>query len=219
MTFFRTALASTLSLSITASASTALATPAFDAEYSPKDWGYSLLSGIGGGVAGGMLGGLLGFGLAGPSDCKESDGSLCPIGMVPVAAISTTVFGGLGLTFGSAGGVYAYGELSGHSGNYWAALGGSATGLVGAFGLYALVNEIDSDAASVTLFASSLILPAVFSTWFYAMSLDSGEQRIPTGGLIDVDGGVVRLGVPEVGVAFGAEGVERVDVKVLGARF
>jgi hypothetical protein len=221
MRFVRPTVASMLSLTLTSSLASSASAAPVDSEYDGADWGYSILSGVGGGLAGGLLGGLLGYGLAhDDTTCDENDSLACPFSSVALTGAAAGVFGGLGLTFGSAGGVYAYGELSGHSGNYWAALGGSAAGVLGAFGVYALFSEVSDDAGKAAFITSGLILPAVLGTWTYALSLDEGgEGRIPTGGLIDVDDGVVRLGVPEVGIAMGREGFERVDVKLVGARF
>lgn len=69
-----------------------------------------------------------------------------------------------------------------------------------------------------------LTLPALGGTLGYVRTLDKGsDEPIPSGGLIDLidlNGGSVRLGVPDVSVSLDARGeIDRVDVRLVGARF
>jgi len=183
----------------------------YDDSYSVGDWGASFLAGNAGGALGGFIGNEL-FAAAAGLYAEEGD-----FERVQVLGIA------IGSTLGGAGGIYAYGELSGHSGNYWAAAGGWTVGLAGAVGVLLLAPGMSNDAATSGAIGLTALftLPVLGGTLGYVLSLDSGgDGRIPMGGLIDLDGGEVRLGVPEIGVSLDAAGdLERVDVRLAGGRF
>jgi len=203
----------------------ALATPpahaaerAPDPDYSAGDWIASFLIGNAAGTAGGFIGAGIGYGLAG--ECHEVDDDDSFFGPCAFHGLGEAAIGGLlGATFGGAAGIYAYGELTGHDGSYWAAAGGFAVGLLAAGGITALATEADAPALSV---AAVFTLPALGGTLGYVLSLDDGggSDRRYQGALIEVDEGRVYMGVPDVGLTLDEAGrFERADLRIMSGRF
>jgi len=183
-----------------------------DAHYSVGDWAASFFIGNAAGAIGALAGGAIGYAAAG--DCESDAAFGCLFhGWAPAA-----LGGGLGLTFGGAAGVYAYGELSGHDGNYWAAAGGFAIGLAASLGLSALFADTEADSAIA--YGTLFTLPVLGGTLGYVLTLDDGDDVTRHGALLELDGGTLRLGMPDVGVTLGADArVERVDVRLIGGTF
>ncbi len=179
----------------------------FDTSFSAGDWTLAWLFGNALGLVGGAAGAGVGYAFAG--DCDEDCGLFHGLGE---AAIGATI----GFTFANAAGIYGYGELSGHSGNYWATAGGVVVGMLGT----AAISSLSEDRVLPTI--SLFVLPALAGTAAYVLTLESGagDDWQPTGGLIDIDRGQVRLAMPAVNIGLDDDGhLSRVDVDLLGARF
>ena len=191
---------------------------AVDSEFSAGDWTLSVLSGTAGGALGVLVGAPLGLAMAG-SCSGESSGLFG--GCFMHGASEAALVGGIGSIFGGAGGIYLYGQSTGHRGSYWAAAGGWTLGLAGSVGLVAVMADSDSDAVMGIAAASIVILPALGGTAGYVLSLEKGEPGpMPVGGLVEVHEGGPRLGVPNIDVALDQAGaIERVDVRLVGGRF
>lgn len=189
-----------------------------DGHFDAADWTFGVLAGSASGAVGAALGGSLGLGLAG--SCEEDPDTSGLFGDCFLHGVGETMIGAtFGATFGGAAGIYAYGESSGHRGSYWAAAGGYTLGLVGAAGVTALAA--DSDAHLPLAWIAFLTLPALGGTAGYVLSLDEGTPGpMPVGGLLEVNAGDLRLGVPNVGVTLDPMGeLERVDLTLVGGRF
>jgi hypothetical protein len=189
-----------------------------DGVFDAGDWTLSVLAGNAGGALGAAVGGALGYGLAG--NCQDDGDSDSLFGDCFLHGYGEAfIGGGLGSIVGGAGGIYAYGQGTGHRGSYWAAAGGWTLGLVGAIGLG--VAASDSDAGSAIGWVALFTLPALGGTAGYALSLEEGPAApSPVGGLLEFQDGVLRMGVTDIDVAFDEAGdVERVDLTVVGGRF
>lgn len=189
-----------------------------DGEFSAGDWALSLLSANAGGALGGMVGGALGYGLAG--ECHDDGDNTTFFGPCFMHGTGQAMLvGTVGTIFGGAAGIYAYGEGTGHRGSYWAAAGGWTLGLASAIGLGALAAEADE--GSAVMVVALFTLPALGGTAGYALSLEEGTPGpMPVGGLLEVNAGELRLGVPNIDVTLDALGdLERVDLTLLGGRF
>lgn len=195
------------------------ADPRPDPDYSAVDWVASFFIGNAAGTAGALAGGGLGYALAGDCDETRDDDSF--FGPCAFHGVGEMVIGGtLGATFGGAAGIYAYGELSGHDGSYWAAAAGFAGGLLVTGGFGVLVSDLEAGPAMT--WAALFTLPALGGTLGYVLSLENGGGTdVPRhGALIEVDEGALRLGVPDVGVRLDAEArLERVDVRLMAGSF
>lgn len=189
-----------------------------DGEFSAGDWALSFLSANAGGVLGGMVGGALGFGLAG--ECHDDGDNTTFFGPCFMHGTGQAMLvGSIGTIFGGAAGIYAYGEGTGHRGSYWAAAGGWTLGLASALGIGALAAEADE--GSAVMVVALFTLPALGGTAAYALSLEEGTPGpMPVGGLLEVNAGELRLGVPNVDVTLDALGdLERIDLTLVGGRF
>lgn len=195
------------------------AEPFPDAHYSAGDWVGSFFAANAAGTVGALAGGGIGYALAGECHEDEDDESL--FGGCFLHGFGEAAIGGMiGATFAGSAGIYAYGELTGHDGNYWAAAGGFAVGLVASLGLGVLVA--DTEVGSAMTWGALFTLPALGGTLGYVLSLDDGGQPDAPhhGALIEVDEGAFRLGVPDVGVTFDDTArLERVDVRLMAGRF
>lgn len=192
-----------------------------DNHFSALEWTGAVLSGDAAGLAGGLIGAEIGIAAAGscdPDARSDSDDDGFDFGPCFLHGFGEAMIGaGIGSTFAGAGGVYAFGELTGHHGSYWAAAGGWAVGLAGSLGVIAATDG-DSEAAGIVSLA---LLPALGATAGYVLTLESDgpDGPPPVGALLEVDGGV-RLGAPDVSVSLDREGdVDRVDVRLVGGRF
>lgn len=189
-----------------------------DGEFSAGDWALSFLSANAGGALGGMVGGALGYGLAG--ECHDDGDNTTLLGPCFLHGTGQAMLvGSVGTIFGGAAGIYAYGEGTGHRGSYWAAAGGWTLGLASAIGIGALASEADE--GSAVLVVALFTLPALGGTAGYALSLEDGTPGpLPVGGLLEVNAGELRLGVPNVDVTLDALGdLERIDLTLVGGRF
>lgn len=91
--------------------------PPIDDSYSTTDWAWSYLAGTAGGAVGALALGSLSYAASGACvDDGERDGFLgnCFDQNVAPSVVGRVV----GSTFRGAGGIYLYGELSGHRGRY-----------------------------------------------------------------------------------------------------
>lgn len=184
--------------------------PAFTA----ADWLLSTAAGDVGLVVGVLDGGFLGVALTGPCDedgCGWKKLGSAALGAMVVSPVTTAT------------GVYLYGELRGHDGSYWAALGGS---LVGGLMFTGVVLMTDDDDVGIPLrYASALIFPALASTVMYWASRRTTPRRSAWGpapgaggGLVGVDvDGTVRLGVPDVRLTLDRSGTAATVVLLSGA--
>lgn len=189
-----------------------------DGEFSAGDWALSFLSANAGGALGGMVGGALGYGIAG--ECHDDGDNTTLLGPCFLHGTGQAMLvGSVGTIFGGAAGIYAYGEGTGHRGSYWAAAGGWTLGLASAIGIGALASEADE--GSAVLVVALFTLPALGGTAGYALSLEDGTPGpLPVGGLLEVNAGELRLGVPNVDVTLDALGeLERIDLTLVGGRF
>ena len=166
-----------------------------ETEYAPfegADWLWASLSGVFGNASAGSLGMVVGYAAAG--DCVEDPDDTSLLGD---CFLHGTAEAGLGMLiaapFGAAGGVYAYGELTNHNGNYWAALAGAAVGSVVALIPAAVSNEEAGGTASVIAYVT---LPGLGATIGYALSND-------TGGPDGAAHGALLIHNPETGFGFG----------------
>lgn len=179
--------------------------PRYDTHFSAGDWFASILIGDSAALVGGGVG--LGLGMA-VAPCDGECAILKGVGGLAGATVFSTAAGSAA--------IYGYGELTGHSGNYWATLGGWAVGLAGAAG----IASIDDSGVSALDWVALGILPALGATAGYVLTLDDGGSGPPpTGALLEVDHGV-RLAPPNVSIGLDARGdIDRVDVTLLGGRF
>lgn len=188
-----------------------------DGEFSAGDWALSFLSANAAGVLGGLVGGALGFGLAGK--CHDDGDNTSFFGPCFMHGTGQAMMvGSLGTIFGGAGGIYAYGQGTGHRGSYWAAAGGWSLGFASAIGLGALAED---GTGSAVMVVALFTLPALGGTAGYALSLETGtHDRMPVGGLLELDAGELRVGVPKVDVTLDPGGdIERIDLTLVGGRF
>lgn len=187
-----------------------------DTSFDGADWTFAFLAGDAAGAAGALVGGAIGAAAAG--SCTDDGDSDQLFGDCFLHGVGETILGaGLGSIVGGAGGIYAYGQLSGHRGSYWAAAGGWTVGLLGGAGVMALAGDADQEAIG---WAALLTLPALGGTLGYVLSLEGDEGgEVPVAALISVDGGRVAMGVPDIGLHVGRDGgVERVDLRLFGGR-
>ena len=120
---------------------------------------------------------------------------------------------------GIAGGIYAYGELSGHDGSLVATLLGTTLGSAASLGLFVLVADNDDKAGAVVLFGSAVLLPIAGGLIGYGLSNDAHEPDadVTSGALIDISrGGQVRLAVPAMGVSFPRDGGFAIALPLIG---
>jgi hypothetical protein len=179
----------------------------------------SILKGVAGTTVGALVGGIAGMGVH--NLISPLDSHIGNVGYL-------FIYGAALSPFGTAAAIWWHGDSNGHNGSYWAAVAGSYAGLLtsaGAFYLLATAggasgNEDLGGGFVIAGAVSALVLPAVFGTLAYTMSLEPGEAPPPpTGGLIDLQGDSFSLGLPEVSLGFGAGGVDRVNLRLIGARF
>ncbi len=202
------AVAVTLALAIT-SPSRGDASPPYDTDYSGTDWTLSILAGIGGGLGGALLGGLVGHTVhdALVADSRGADDT-------------AVVVGSIGFSFACSAAIYGTGHVRGHRGSYWATVGGTSAATLLGLGLTWFLGMSESD-LGITGLLSTVVLGPILGTLAYTWTLESGvPEPTPTGGLIDINEGVVRVGMPDIGFGLGREGgIERLDVKLIGGRF
>ncbi len=189
-----------------------------DGVFGAGDWTLSFLAGNALGALGAVVGGAVGWGLRG-ENCENRVDDHFFGDCFLIGTGRSFIGGGLGSVVGGAGGIYAYGEATGHRGSYWLAASGWTLGLLGALGLGAASS--DSDAGTTVTWVALLTLPALAGTAGYALSLAEGTPGpIPVGGLLEVNAGEVQLGVPNLDVTQDMQGnFERFDLTLVGGRF
>ncbi|MFO0744664.1 MAG: hypothetical protein U1F43_03185 [Myxococcota bacterium] len=193
----------------------------YDARFSAAEWVGAFFAGDAAGTAGALVGGAIGYGLAGScvdDGSESSDGDWQIFGPCAFHGLGEAVIGGsVGSIFGGAAGVYAFGEATGHHGSYWAAAGGWTLGLAASFGLMAATDPDETPVGVVSLF----VLPALGATAGYVLTLDDGGPiGVPTGSLVELDRGSLRLAPPDIRISRGENGnLERVDIGLVGGHF
>ena len=180
------------------------------------DWALGVLSGVFGYAGGAGVG--MGIGFLAAGDCVEDPDDTSLLGDCFLHGWAEAGIGALMVApFGAAGGVYAYGELTDHNGNYWAALAGAAVG--SALALTPILA--DSDAGGTAAAVLHLFLPALGATVGYALSNDTSGRKGPTGEALfvfDGDSGFT-VGVPNVAYGQTPAGGSVISSTILSGRF
>lgn len=162
-------------------------------------------AGLGVGI---LLGGVVGLDMA--RDCND-----CESRGLTEAAVGA----GIGGTLGAAGGIYAYGELSGHDGSFLATLAGTTLGSLASVGVLALSFGVEEDVPQGLLIGLAIALPVAGGLLGYGLSNDphSDDSGVTSGALVDISReGRVRLAIPAVGVSFPRDGELVVALPLIG---
>ncbi len=177
-----------------------------------SDWFASTLVGSAGLALGGYVG--VGLGAAAAGDCTRSEDDK-PLKCLLNGLGHMAIGGSIGGLFGTASAVYAYGEGTGHDGNYWLTLAGSGTGLL-ASGLLIAASDDNTTVQFLTL----ALLPSLGATLGYVLSRDTTPAEAPPiGGLLTFDDGTPSLGVPGVGVSLSDDGELGLDLTLVKGVF
>ncbi|MCB9544389.1 MAG: hypothetical protein H6706_00675 [Myxococcales bacterium] len=187
------------------------------APFSDEDWSESFWAGVGGAATVGVVGGL-GLGVATSLTCRDDRPSEWGCSeVVPIVAL----FGGYLLAhLGVVGGVYGYGESTGHDGSLILTALGTLAGALLHWGSVYLASESGDGFLAAALAIVGAPLPAFGASRAYGWSLDvapAGPTRVS---LVEVDpAGDVRLGLPAPLPGRDPEGGLQVTVPLLSGRW